>query len=205
MDGTLVDSEKIKGRSLAETCMTFGADVDVNIYKTVMGQSWDFVANHFFEMACIEPDIEEFNTRFKKIYQEMLLQELTPNPNIVGFLTMLKEAGKRMGVVSSASAWMVDQVFSQLKLADFFEIVITKEDVSRHKPDPQAYLLALNRLSLSSSKVLIFEDSEAGLIAAQNANCDSIAFQHEFNVNHDLSLAIETISDYNEILKGIIR
>jgi HAD superfamily hydrolase (TIGR01509 family) len=204
LDGTLVDSEKLKGRALVETCILLGGMVDVDAYKTVMGESWESVATHFFKLANIEPDPEEFNTMFKKIYQELLFKELSPNPNIVDLLTKLKKEGKRMGVVSSAPDWMVDQVLSQLALSDFFEIIITKENVTNHKPDPEAYLLAIEKLSLHSSEVLIFEDSEAGLIAAQKANCDTIAFQHEFNSNHDLSLAIDIISDYKEILKGIV-
>ena len=199
LDGTLVDSEKLKGSALVETCILFGGQVEVSAYKTVMGESWEYVANHFFKTAKIAPDIDVFNRQFKKIYQEILLKELTPNPNIVPFLSKLKKAGKRMGVVSSATNWMVDQVLSQLKLSNFFELIITKEDVTKHKPDPEAYLLALEKLSLPGSEVLIFEDSEPGLIAARKANCDSIAFQHEFNSRHDLSLAIRTISDFNEI------
>ena len=107
--------------------------------------------------------------------------------------------------MSSASGWIVNQVLSQLNLSEFFDIIITKEDVTKLKPDPEAYLLALERLSLANSQVLIFEDSKSGLIAAKNANCDSVAFRHEFNVNNDFSLAIKTISDFNEycaILSG---
>ncbi len=203
LDGTLVDSEKLKGRALVETCILFGGKVHVSAYKTVMGESWEYVADHFFKTAKITPDIEEFNKEFKKIYQELLFKELTPNPNIIQFLMKLKEAGKRMGVVSSATGWMVDQILSQLALSDFFELIITKEHVTNHKPDPEAFLLALERLALPSSEVLIFEDSEPGLIAARKANCDVVAFQHEFNKNHDLSLAIQTISDFNEILIGL--
>lgn len=200
LDGTLVDSEKIKGKALAETCKRFGGEVDVSIYKMVMGARWEFVANHFFKTANIEPDLKEFNATFKKIYQKLLLLELTPNSNVVELLVKLKAKEKILGVVSSASDWMVGQVLSQLELSGFFDIVITKENVTKHKPDPEAYVLALEKLSLPSSEVLIFEDSNAGLIAARNANCDSVAFKHEFNSNHDLSLAIQTISDYNEIL-----
>lgn len=203
MDGTLVDSEKLKGRALVETCILLGGKVGVNAYKNVMGESWEYVANHFFKTAMIDPDMDEFNKQFKRIYQEILLKELTPNPNIRTLLSKLKEAGKRMGLVSSATHWMVDQVLSQLKLSDFFELIITKEHVTRHKPDPEAYLLALEKLSLLGSEVLIFEDSEPGLIAARKANCDSIAFQHEFNSNHDLSLSIRTISDFNEIFNDL--
>jgi HAD superfamily hydrolase (TIGR01509 family) len=203
LDGTLVDSEKLKGRALAETCILLGGVVEVDVYKDVMGHRWEYVADHFFKIAGIEPDIEVFNRQFKKIYQELLLKELAPNPNIVALLIRLKKAGKKMGIVSSASKWMVDQVLIQLKLAHFFEIIITKEDVIKHKPDPEAFLLALEKLSLPDSDVLIFEDSEPGLIAAKRANCDSIAFQHQFNSNHDLSLAIRTISDFNEIFNDL--
>jgi HAD superfamily hydrolase (TIGR01509 family) len=151
-------------------------------------------------VAKIEPDIDEFNAEFKKIYKELLLNELTPNPNVVELLFKLKAKRKKMGVVSSGADWMVEQVLSQLELSDFFDIVISKEQVTKLKPDPEAYLLALEKLSLPSSEVLIFEDSNSGLIAAKNANCDSVAFKHEFNANHDLRLAIQIISDYNEFL-----
>ncbi len=199
MDGTLVNSEKIKGKALAETCSRFGGKVDVNIYKTVMGRNWKFVTDHFFKMAKIQPDIKDFNAEFKPIYEQLLQKELASNPNALELLIKLKSKGKRLGLVSSASRWMVDHIISQLELSNFFEVVITKENVVNHKPDPEAYLLALKKLSLPSSEVLIFEDSETGLIAARNAKCDSIAFKHEFNVNHDLSLALQRISDYNEL------
>lgn len=200
LDGTLVDSEKLKGKALAETCSLFGAKVDAAIYKTVMGESWEHVTAYFFKKANIAPDFDTFSDRFKKIYQELIRKELKPNPNIEKLLTTLKDKKKILGLVSSASGWMVDQVLSQLNLSEFFDIVITKEDVTKYKPDPEAYLLALERLSLSGSQVLIFEDSKSGLIAAKKASCDSVAFRHEFNVNNDFSLALMVISDFDEVL-----
>jgi beta-phosphoglucomutase-like phosphatase (HAD superfamily) len=68
-------------------------------------------------------------------------------------------------------------------------------------PDPEAYLLALKKLSLPALEVLIFEDSESGLIAAQKADCDSVAFRHEFNASHHFNSATQVISDFNEFLE----
>ena len=99
---------------------------------------------------------------------------------------------------------MVDQVLTQLKLSEFFDVVICHEDVTNYKPDPEAYILALKQLGLAGSDVLIFEDSNAGLIAANKANCDVVAFQHEFNTNNDLSLAIKVISDFNATRRSSI-
>lgn len=53
--------------------------------------------------------------------------------------------------------------------------VITREHVKRHKPDPEAFILALKHFSLSNAEVLIFEDSNAGLIATNRAGCDVVA------------------------------
>jgi HAD superfamily hydrolase (TIGR01509 family) len=141
MDGTLVDSEKLKGKALVETCAYFGGTTIVDTYKAVMGKSWEEVASHFFSVTQINPPIDKFNAKFKPIYQEILFQELTTNPNAVELLSQLKKRGKKIGVVSSAFSWMVNQVLDQLQLTQFFDVVITQENVTKHKPDPEAYLL----------------------------------------------------------------
>ena len=136
---------------------------------------------------------------FKRIYQELLTKKLEPNSNVVELLNELKKQGKKLGLVSSAFSWMVEQVLKQVNLVGFFDVVISKEQVTKHKPDPQAYMIAIDKLGLPGPDVLVFEDSFAGLTAAHKANCDVVAFRHGFNLNHDFSFAIQVISDYNEL------
>jgi len=62
--------------------------------------------------------------------------------------------------------------------------------------------LALEKLALPGSNVLIFEDSVSGLIAAEKAGCDSVAFKYEFNTNHDFSLVLMVITDFNTFLEN---
>jgi len=199
MDGTLVDSERLKGLALSETCKLFGGLAGVDVYKTVMGESWEMVRNHFFDIAQINPDNERFDKEFKRIYQELLTKKLEPNSNVVELLNELKKQGKKLGLVSSAFSWMVEQVLKQVNLVGFFDVVISKEQVTKHKPHPEAYRIALEKLGLPGPDVLVFEDSFSGLTAAHKANCDVVAFRHGFNFNHDFSLAIQVISDYNEL------
>ena len=91
---------------------------------------------------------------------------------------------------------MVEQILNRFELSKFFNLIVGEEQVENHKPDPEAFLLALNYFSIANSEALVFEDSRAGLIAAKKAGCDAMAFQHEFNVNHDLSSAIKTVTDF---------
>jgi beta-phosphoglucomutase len=59
-------------------------------------------------------------------------------------------------------------------IADAFDLIVAKEDVTRCKPDPEAYLLALKKLRLSPKSVLVLEDSPSGLAAARAAGIERV-------------------------------
>ncbi len=199
MDGTLVNSEPLKGKALALACLDYGATVDHNIYKEVMGESWQVVTNHFFKHADIAPSLAEFNLAFRSHYEQMLSEQLELNDGAKAYLNSLKLAGKKCGVVSSAATWMVENILTSLKLEDTFDLVITQEDVIKHKPDPEAYNLALSGLNASPEQTIVFEDSAAGIQAGKASGCDVVAIQHEFNGKNDLSDTIKIINTYEEM------
>ena len=199
LDGTLVDTEKLKGAALAAACRFFGGQADANVYKPVMGHSSQVVKEHFINTANISPSTEKFNDKYDEIYRSLLDKNLALNLNANELLLRLKSKHKKIGVVSSETTRMVENILNQLCIKDFFDIMVADEDVIKPKPDPEAYILALKKMGLLKSEVLTFEDSQAGLIAASKAGCDAVAFKHDFNVNNDLSLSIRIISDFNDI------
>ncbi|EGQ8391365.1 HAD family phosphatase [Vibrio cholerae] len=199
MDGTLVNSEPLKGKALALACSDYGAHVDHNIYKDVMGESWQVVTGHFFKNANIAPDLTEFNRYFRAHYEQMLNDELELNIGAKAYIEQLKLSGKICGVVSSAAAWMVENILTSLQLDNAFDLVITQEHVTKHKPDPEAYTLALAKLAASPEQTIVFEDSTAGILAGKSSGCDVIAIKHSFNGKNDLSGAIKAICTYEEM------
>ncbi|USD66983.1 HAD family phosphatase [Vibrio sp. SCSIO 43136] len=200
MDGTLVDSEPLKGKALALACEAYGASVDYHCYKQVMGESWAVVTGHFFTQAGINPDLKEFNQHFRHHYEQLLSQQLTVHKGAEEYLCQLRQNGKRSALVSSAAGWMVETILKSLQLEHCFEVVITQEDVTKHKPDPEAYLLALERMKLSPAQAIIFEDSYAGICAARDSGCEVVAIKHQFNPQNDLSSALLAIDDYCDLL-----
>ncbi|WP_159650907.1 HAD family hydrolase [Vibrio atypicus] len=200
MDGTLVNSEPLKGLALAKACQDYGSDVESHIYKDVMGESWPVVTGHFFKHAAISPDLTEFNAHFRTHYEALLTSELQLNDGAKAYLIHLKSEGKVCGVVSSAATWMVDNILTALNLTELFDVVITQEDVSKHKPDPEAYYLALQKLDLSPETTLIFEDSAAGVSAGVLTGCDVVAIKHDFNGKNDLSQSKRLIESYAEMM-----
>jgi haloacid dehalogenase superfamily, subfamily IA, variant 3 with third motif having DD or ED/haloacid dehalogenase superfamily, subfamily IA, variant 1 with third motif having Dx(3-4)D or Dx(3-4)E len=204
LDGTLVDSEPLKALSLSETMKHFGADVAPDVYKSVMGQSWERVLQEFFKHGEITISENEFNPIFREKYKVLIATQLTANAKLRSWLLDLKSQNLKLALVSSAACWMIDGILKQVKLEDIFDLIVSGDDVKKHKPDPEAYLLALKKLTLNPADVLIFEDSEAGILAARNSNIKAIALYHDYNRNHDFTDSVhqlENLLDARDFLK----
>ncbi len=78
-----------------------------------------------------------------------------------------------VAIVSSAFRSEIEDVVTGAGLE--FSTIVAAEDVERHKPDPEAYILAAERLGVRPSELLVFEDSEAGVVAAKTAGATVIA------------------------------
>jgi len=199
MDGTLVNSEPLKGTALMMACKEYGADVDAALYKAVMGNNWSVVTDYFFQQAQISPELTQFNQRFRYHYEGLLSEQLELLPGAVDYLLRLRASGKKCALVSSAAQWMVDNILSAFDLIGLFDVVITQQDVTRHKPHPEAYLKALSQLKVDAHNAVIFEDSNAGIEAGVTSGCDVVAIQHAFNHQNNLDKAIYSITSYHAL------
>jgi beta-phosphoglucomutase-like phosphatase (HAD superfamily) len=74
-----------------------------------------------------------------------------------------------VGVVSAATREEIDAVLGAAGLAELFAVVVSSEDVTRGKPDPEAYEVAAARFGLAPAELLAFEDTEAGVASAKSA------------------------------------
>jgi beta-phosphoglucomutase len=78
-----------------------------------------------------------------------------------------------VAIVSSAFRSEIETVVAGAGLE--FSTIVTAEDVARHKPDPEAYVLAAARLGVAPEELLVFEDTEAGVASAKAAGATVVA------------------------------
>ena len=101
-------------------------------------------------------------------------------------LNKLKNNGKLLGLVSNVGSKAINSAIKKLELDDIFEIVITRNHVSRLKPDPEGLLMAANSLKIDPDSILFTGDSYDDLGAAEAANMKSCYLsggQDEINVD----------------------
>lgn len=87
-----------------------------------------------------------------------------------------------VAVVSSAYRAEIDPVLAASGLAEVFSTVVTLDDVSRGKPDPEPYLLAAARLGLDPAELLVFEDTDVGVAAARAAGARVVGLTRTLGV-----------------------
>lgn len=162
MDGTLVDSHAVVEGVWSEFGRRHGLDPAEILAYAHGRQAVDTVA-HFLPGLAAE--------RRAELVAGLVAEEVTRTDGIVevpgaaALLTALAEAGVPVGIVTSAPR---ELAVARLKTArvPVPDVLIAAEDVSRGKPDRQGYLLAAERLGVPIQQCVVFEDAEAGLVAA---------------------------------------
>jgi beta-phosphoglucomutase len=86
----------------------------------------------------------------------------------------LAHEGWRQAIASSAPRENVDVVLAVIGLVSVFQTVVSAEDVTLGKPDPQVFLTAAARLRSTPSRSIVVEDAAAGVEAARRAGMPSI-------------------------------
>ena len=176
-DGTLVDSEPLHYEAWSAAVRDYGAGAGWDDYRRrYVGKTDRWAGRAFLSEAGHPADEETVSlvcARKHAYYREKTPERLSIAPAVRMFIHEAL-AGLPLGIVSSSPLIDVRPTVERAELAEHFEFFVTGEDVRRHKPDPEPYLLALERLNatgraLRESEVLVFEDSASGIAAAQAA------------------------------------
>lgn len=169
LDGTLIDSEKYHADGFAQAVEL------VSGYRITEDERREFFEGHtstfvpvLNERHGLQMDYADVLEHKRAHVREHFKTDLFP-----GAVSFLKKwRGRiRMALASNSPKRFVKNALIEGKMIDLFEAVCTADDVANRKPDPEMYQLVLERLNLSTHEVLIFEDSPAGVAAAQAAGC----------------------------------
>ncbi len=95
-------------------------------------------------------------------------------PGAVELIRRLGEFGLRLAIGSSGPPANVELVVDELRIRAYFGALVTGEDVSHGKPDPEVFLLAAERLSVRPAECVVIEDAPAGIEAAHRGGMAAV-------------------------------
>ena len=122
----------------------------------------------------------------KQQYTVSMIQNLCrPRFNHEYALSKLKSEGYRLAVGSNSIKMTIEMMMNYAKLTDYFEFMLSNQDVKNAKPDPEIYLAAMSKMNLQPKDCLIVEDNENGIKAAIASGAHVLVVKTVDEVNYD--------------------
>jgi beta-phosphoglucomutase-like phosphatase (HAD superfamily) len=165
LDGVLVDATEWHYQALNRSLQLFG--FSISRYEHLSTYN-GLPTRKKLEMLTVEKGLpvalHGLINRVKQVYtREEILTKCRPVFEKEYMMSRLKSDGYRLAVCSNAIRDSVELMIRQSGLYDYFEFLISNEDVKRPKPDPEIYHKAVERLGCKPQEVVIVEDAPHGI------------------------------------------
>ena len=174
MDGTLLNSEVLHAKAL-HLLLEDAAHVDIDFHELLQrfkGLSEPDVLAMLIDKGIVEQgtDIEGFieqkNAYFEKFLEVEDIKAGMIYPEMINLLKEARAKKLKVAIVTASERTTTDLFINNLGIRELFDIIITRDDTEKTKPDPMPYLHSFEKLSLEPEKTIIFEDSDTGHAAA---------------------------------------
>lgn len=209
LDGTLVETEHLKARAYAELIgeLTGNGSPEpaaIDLYRSIVGATDLVVCEAMIDRFSLEPlliseqgesPVETLHRQRMAIYKLRYgtsenLSKLVYDHNTQIARTASAE-GLSIGVATMSFADEAHRVIEAIGLEEIVDTVVGVDDVTRPKPAPDAFLLAMDRLGATPTQTLIMEDSPRGAHAAAASGAEWLCVATEFSADalrQDISL-----------------
>lgn len=181
LDGTLIDTapEFIQiAAQLRQEAKLPPVDTH-NIWHTVSDGAIGMV-EAALEVAASDPSFEFWRQRFLDHYESGLGALSTPYPGMRELVSSLHSYGVPWGVVTNKLGRFAQPLMTLMSFAPEADVVVTPDDVSRPKPDPESLLLACKKLQCLASDTIFVGDHRRDIEAGIASGCQTIAASYGY-------------------------
>ena len=173
----MIDNTPYHLKSWQELYKRYGkGELDPAVYyKDISGVRVIDTVRKVFAGEYDEAGLQKIADEKEAIYRELYAPFLRPINGLENFLTELKGAGIKIAMATSSGWKNIDFVLDKVPVRDDFSVIIDGSRVSRGKPDPEIFLKAARDVKARAEDCVVFEDSLAGIQAANAAGMKVVA------------------------------
>lgn len=182
LDGSLVDSMWMWREIDIEYLGRFGIPLPEDLQARIEGMSFSETAVFFKENFDIPDTIEQMKSDWNQMAWDKYMNEVPLKPGVAEFLAGCRQRGIKLGIATSNSRELVENVAAAHQLKDYFSCIMTGCDVKRGKPSPDIYLAVADKLQVNPANCLVFEDIIPGIQAGKNAGMEVCAVEDVYSI-----------------------
>lgn len=170
LDGTLFDTGEVNYVSYREALRPYGIELEHDYFiRKCNGKHY----TEFLPMILENVEHMEMVHAAKKEVYGKNLEKARVNRHLFQMIKLLRKE-YYTAIVTTASLRNSLDILRYFGYLELFDLLITQEDIKKAKPDPEGFLLAMQKLNKDAGHTLIFEDSEVGICAARASGASVI-------------------------------
>ena len=203
LDGTLIDSMDVWEKIDIEFLEKRNISIPKDYIEKVNDMSFKEVAKYTIERFGLKENEDDLI----KEWNEMALFEYSNNiklkPNVKEYLQKLKFNNIRIGLATSSPRELYEVVLKNNKIYDYFDTIISLQDVKRDKNYPDIYLLTAKKLEINIYDCVVFEDILVAINTLKKANFKVIGVYDKYSIKDIKEIKASSdkfIYDYKELL-----
>jgi HAD superfamily hydrolase (TIGR01509 family) len=180
-DGVVIDSSHCHERSWELLASEEKRLLPEGHFKAGFGRKNEYIIPEILHWAHDLVEITRLGLRKEALYRDQVRQcGLQSLPGVREFLECLRNAGVPCVIGSSTHRANIDLTLGTTGLGEFFQSIVSAEEVTLGKPNPEVFLKAASRIARHPSHCIVFEDAFAGLEAARagGMRCVGVATTH---------------------------
>lgn len=164
LDGTLFDTNDVNYYSYQAALETVGVKLSKEYFVT------NCIGKHYkqFLPGLVNSEDMEIAHKLKKSLYASNIKYAKENKHLFNIIDLISSE-YYIALVTTASRQNVKDILAHFECESKFDLILTQEDVTTMKPDPEGFLLAMDKFKISKENTIIFEDSESGLEAARRS------------------------------------
>jgi HAD superfamily hydrolase (TIGR01509 family) len=174
MDGTLTDSEPLWDLALDDVAVSLGGQLSAQQRASLVGGNLPKTVHVLREATGTTLPDAGISAAVLERVQELFSDDVPLRPGAANLLREVHAAGIPTALVTSTHRAPAQAALRVLGM-HWFEVVVTGDDVDRHKPHPLPYLTAARLLGVHAGECVAVEDSVPGVTSALAAGCAVVA------------------------------
>ncbi len=201
MDGVILDSEPLHENARQMMFQKYNITPD-DSFPPPVGNSSSGFWRQVFALCGLEGDAYELEAeQYYLVAKQIKDNDLPPSDGLLDVILWAKAQGMKVGLASSSTRILVDDVLDLMKLREFFDYTVSGDEIARKKPAPDAYLKVLELAGLPAETAMAVEDSGSGVAAAKAAGLYCFGYDNPTSGEQDLSKADRIIKQLKEIIE----
>jgi HAD superfamily hydrolase (TIGR01509 family) len=202
MDGTLIDSMWVWDKIDVDYLKTKGFDLPSDLRKAIEHLTMRETALYFKERFGIQDTIEEIYAKWNDMAFYEYSTTIRLKDGAKEYLNFLKNKNIKLAIATSNSRLLAEAALKNNDIYEYFDAIITGDDIMVSKASPDIYILAAEKIGLSPRECAVYEDILIAIKSAKSAGMKVVGIHDDFSqgdMENIMEVADHYINQYDEI------